>query len=190
MLTGVAQRFLVVAAEDARNRRRFLLSKRWLGFGGGTWSLAMDRERLAEVREGAMRLLARREHSQQELRQKLLLREHPEELIDAAIAELAAENLLSDARFAEEFVRSRREKGFGPQRIRAELRQRGVDPTVAESHLRSPEEDWQARALTLYRRRFGDKPPRDHAERSKRYRFLMGRGFTPDQIRRVLDDQL
>lgn len=149
----------------------------------------MDRDRFAEVRDNALRLLARREHSAQELRQKLLLREHPAELIDAAIRELAEQNLLSDARFAEAFVRSRGTRGYGPQRIRAELRQRGVDPTVAEDSLRSSEEDWQARALAQYRKRFGTQPPRDVAERSKRYRFLMNRGFTTDQVRRVLDDE-
>jgi regulatory protein len=149
----------------------------------------LDRERLSEVREAALRLLARREHSAQELRQKLLLREHPADLIDAALRELAADRLLSDARFAEEFVRSRRDKGFGPQRIRAELRQRGVDPYVAEDHLRSSEQDWQARALTQYRKRFGGQPPRNLAERSKHYRFLINRGFTADQVRRVLDQQ-
>lgn len=147
----------------------------------------MDGDRLTEVREGALRLLARREHSAQELRQKLLRREHPAEVVDAVLQQLAAERLLSDDRFAEEFVRSRRSKGFGPQRIRAELRQRGVDPTVAEGHLRSSEEDWQARALTEYRKRFGDQPPRDLAERGKHYRFLVNRGFTADQIRKVLD---
>lgn len=135
-----------------------------------------------------MRLLARREHSVLELRRKLLQREYPEALVDKAIDALTAENLLSNERFTEEFVRSRRNKGFGPQRIRAELRQRGIDPTVAESHLRAPEEDWQARALAQYRKRFGERAPRDLAERSRHYRFLLNRGFTSEQIRRVLDE--
>lgn len=149
----------------------------------------MDPEQQAEVRDAALQLLARREHSALELRRKLLQREHPEAVVATVIAALAAENLLSDARFAEEFVRSRRDKGFGPQRIRAELRQRGVDPTVAESHLQSSAEDWQARALVQYRKRFGNEPPHDLAERGRRYRFLVNRGFTSDQIRRVLDEQ-
>lgn len=148
----------------------------------------VDAEQYAEVREAAVRLLARREHSALEIRRKLLLREHPADVIDKVIDELVAENLLSNERFAEEFVRSRSNKGFGPQRIRAELRQRGIDPTVAESHLRAPEEDWQARALAQYRKRFGERPPRDLAERSRHYRFLLNRGFTSEQIRRVLDE--
>lgn len=134
-----------------------------------------------------MRLLARREHSKLELRRKLLQREHPQDLINKVLDQLIAENLLSDERFTEEFVRSRSNRGFGPQRIRAELRQRGIDPTVAESHLRAPEEDWQARALEQYRKRFGEQAPRDLAERSRHYRFLLNRGFTSEQIRRVLD---
>jgi regulatory protein len=147
----------------------------------------VERDGLEEVREAGLRLLARREHSAKELRQKLMTRGHPPELIDAALAELAQERLLSEERFAEEFIRARRERGFGPLKIRAELRERGIDDSLADAYLRSPEQDWQARALAQYHKRFGEQPPRDMAERGKRYRFLSSRGFTPEQIRRVLE---
>jgi regulatory protein len=148
----------------------------------------MDQEQLTQVRDAAIRLLARREHSELELRRKLLLRDYPRELIDVVIARLVADDLLSEERFTEAFIRARGTRGIGPQRIRAELQQRGIDPAMIDSHLHSVDEDWQARALEQYRKRFGDQPPRDMAERGKRYRFLINKGFTPDQVRRVLDD--
>src|SRR5690606_1196122 len=142
-------------SRERRNHGCNQLSKlrlsRETGSGSAGRGESVDVEQYARVRETALRLLARREHSTLELRRKLLLREYPESLVDQVIAELAAEKLLSDERFAEEFVRSRREKGYGPRRIQAELYQHGIDPTVAESLLREAEEDWQARALAQYR---------------------------------------
>jgi regulatory protein len=73
-----------------------------------------------------MNYLARREHSQEELRLKLSQRGFSERLINEVIGELRDENLQSDARFAEVFTRSRVAKGYGVYRIRQELRQRGI----------------------------------------------------------------
>lgn len=147
----------------------------------------MDHEQLTQVRDAAIRLLARREHSELELRRKLVQRNFSTELIDAVVAQLLADNLLSEERFTEAFVRARSARGFGPQRIRAELQQRGIEPAMIDNCLRSSEEDWQARALEQYHKRFGEQLPSSMAERSKCYRFLINRGFTPDQVRRVLD---
>jgi regulatory protein len=41
------------------------------------------------------------------------------------------------------------------------------------------------RARAAWRKRFG-QPPADAAERAKQIRFLQGRGFTFDVIRRVI----
>ena len=80
-----------------------------------------------------MDYLARREHSEQELIRKLNSRGFDEELVEIAVAELMADGLLSDARFAEAFVNSRFQRGSGPQKIRAELRERGIAPSLSVS---------------------------------------------------------
>ena len=73
-----------------------------------------------------MGLLARREHSARELSHKLKSRDYDEVSIQAVIESLIDEGLQSDDRFAEQFTRSRVEKGYGPIRIRQELRERGI----------------------------------------------------------------
>ena len=69
----------------------------------------------------------RREHSRTELQRKLAARGHAAEVIEATLAELAAHGLQSDARFIESYVRSALARGHGERKIRAGLRERGID---------------------------------------------------------------
>jgi regulatory protein len=140
----------------------------------------------AAAREAAMRLLARREYAVAEMVQRLRGRGHDEALAITVVDELCDEGLLSEERFVESFVRSRVERGSGPMKIEAELRQRGVDTARAEPHL--AEVDWREQARAVYHQRFGSAaPPADRREWSRRARFLQGRGFTAEQVRRVMD---
>lgn len=142
-----------------------------------------------EARERAIGLLARREHSMRELARKLRQRDYPREVVAAVIEGLAAEGLVSDGRFAEEYARSRRDRGYGPLRIRAELAERGVDDALAEPHLSGDEAGWTALARSARRRRFGASVPQAPRERQRQQRFLAQRGFTFDQIRRAVEDR-
>ncbi len=130
-----------------------------------------------EARAHATRLLARREHSRRELRTKLAARGYEARAIDAALAELASRGLQSDARFVEGFVRSALARGQGELKIRAALRQRGIDDNLASPHLALDDAQWGERAAKALRKRFGAAPPCDCAERAHQVRFLAGRGF-------------
>jgi regulatory protein len=101
---------------------------------------------------------------------------------------LVAEGLLSDQRFSEGFIHSRRERGQGPLRIEAELRQRGVDAECIAGLLDVRDAGWRALAAETRRRRFGDPIPREFSERARQARFLRARGFTEDQVRSALRD--
>lgn len=133
-----------------------------------------------------MALLARREHSRAELQRKLGGRGGDSEAVDGVLEGLAAAGLQSDARFAESLVRSRIEGGYGPVRIRYELRQHAVDETLIEAYLEPYRETWQALARTAAQKRFGEQPVADLKERARQARFLNRRGFTQDQIEAVL----
>ena len=129
------------------------------------------------ARACAVRLLARREHSSLELRRKLGDRGFPHDLIQSLLAELAAEGLQSDARFAEQYVRSRAERGFGPVRIEAELRERGIEDALVREHLDQGEWDWLAQADAARCKRFGAVLPQEWNDRARQARFLQTRGF-------------
>lgn len=134
------------------------------------------------VRRAAMDLLARREHSRHELLSKLSKRFAPE-LLATELERLQDEGLQSDARFTESFIRGRALRGYGPQRIALELRQRGIAAELAETTMAEAEVDWLAQLRTLVDRRFGAGPAADARERARRWRFLQQRGFGSDWIR-------
>ncbi len=123
-------------------------------------------------------MLARREHSRQELRARLARDDYPDDEIDAALAALAASNYQSDQRFAEMLVRSRIRQGYGPQRLRAELRTHHLSDDLIADLLTDAEADWLEQARDQLRRRYGDTAPEDYRERARRMQFLVRRGFS------------
>ncbi|MCW9059052.1 MAG: recombination regulator RecX [Gammaproteobacteria bacterium] len=140
----------------------------------------------ADIRARALGLLARREHSRLELARKLRQRGMAGADLEQVLDELAAARLLSDTRFAEEYARSRASRGYGPLRIRAELRERGIDDAGIQAALAELGEDWCQQARAARQRRFGAESPADLKERARQSRFLQQRGFSPEQIRQAL----
>ncbi len=138
------------------------------------------------VREAALRLLARREHSRRELERKLEARGAEGGVLGAVIEELAAEGLQSDGRYCEVHVRGRFERGYGPRRIRAELREHGLEAALIEQACAEYATRWVERAAAVYERKYAGLPAADATERARRQRFLEQRGFTAEQIRAVL----
>ena len=139
------------------------------------------------IQEGALRLLARREHSRQELVTKLCVRGFEQQDVIDIIDNLADQGLQSDARFAESFARYRIGRGQGPLRIRAELQQRGVEGELIAGALGTEGQDWLELAEKQRRKRFGQAAPETATERVRQQRFLQYRGFSSEHIRYVLD---
>lgn len=135
----------------------------------------------------ALRLLARREHSVRELRDKLVARDVADDIIDSLLAELTGSGLLSDRRFAEVYVRGRFERGYGPRRIQAELRERGVGGNLVDEMLEAWSGSWLESAREQRGKRFGTGLPEDFVARARQMRFLQRRGFTGEQIRAVFN---
>lgn len=133
-----------------------------------------------------MNWLARREHSQFELREKLAAREIEPDVAAEAVARLVADGLVSDARFAESFIAAKMRRGQGPVRIRAELKRRGVGAELIEQHLHDAELDWARSAAEVRRKKFGAPVPVDFPSRARQQRFLEYRGFTGEQIRAAM----
>ncbi len=139
------------------------------------------------IREIALGLLARREHSRRELVLKLRKRGCPEETLQEVIDKLTEEGMQSDPRFAEAFVRNRVDRGTGPLRIKAEMLTRGLDDEIMEVSLEQYKDWWKDLALEVYQKRYGEKPVADYEEKAKRMAFLQSRGFTAEQIRYAVD---
>jgi len=138
------------------------------------------------VRAAALALLAGRDFGRRELTNRLLRRGYPAAHVEAAVAALVAQKLLSEERFLGGFVGQHAAKGHGPQRIRAELRERGVEGEAVEEALEAAGVNWLEAARVARRKRFGTEPPADYRARAKQARFLQYRGFSPEQIRAAL----
>ena len=137
----------------------------------------------ADIRLAAMNLLARREHSVRELRNKLKRRFSDEAVIDEQISRLTLERLQSDARFAESYARQRADKGYGPVRLREELRERGVTEAEVDVALEELKVDWRVLATRVMQKKFGLDAAVDIKEKARRARFMQYRGFAVDHYR-------
>ena len=136
-----------------------------------------------------MDYLARREHGVQELTRKLLIRGFDADSVEVAVQSLIADGLLSDSRFAAAFVHCRFQNGSGPQKIYAELRQRGIDDDLIDVCLESVSEQWLARVREVREKKYGPELPQDFRDRNRQMRFLQQRGFTSEQIYAVFKDE-
>lgn len=143
-----------------------------------------------DINDSAIRLLAMREHSQVELQRKLVQKGFNALAVTQTLQDLIAQNLLSDARFTEAFVLSRRERGSGPVKIQAELQQRGIDNALISRYLDFRDPDWMALAEQVRQKKFGRARPQEYNQKMQQARFLANRGFSHEQIRQVLDAEL
>ena len=142
------------------------------------------------VKGRALRYLSQREHSRVELERKLA--RHVEDTEDAtaqaqiaaALDDLAAKGLLSEARTAESVLNSQGRR-YGVRRLKQTLQGKGLAPELVDSTLQQARGTELERAREVWLRRFGE-PAADAAERAKQMRFLAGRGFEGEVIRRVV----
>lgn len=142
-----------------------------------------------DIRLQAMNLLARREHLRQELVLKLGKRFGADaaDEITAVLDDLETENLLCDQRFAGSYIRQRVGKGYGPDRIRQELRQKGVASELLDIAMDEADVDWVERAAQVRLKKFGPTPPADFQEKARQLRFLNYRGFGGEFAGAALD---
>lgn len=141
------------------------------------------------IRQSALDLLARREHTASELTKKLRLRGYPSEDISTILTALQQQGLLSNQRFIENYIHYRRSKGIGPTRLHAELLERGIDEELIEQALDFTDNAWLAEAFRAWQKRFKNKKPTDFKSRAQQMRFLYYRGFTREQVNSVLESK-
>jgi regulatory protein len=154
------------------------------------------RSAASSPRKIAFDILARREHSVLELREKLLAREFPPDEVEQTIEALLADGLLNEQRFIDSFLASYTRRGHGPLWLRAELERRGITSAeiavaLASQEIAGQPVDWPAQARAVREKRFGPAQPADYKDRARQSRFLQYRGFSSEQLRQAFtsDDE-
>jgi len=138
-------------------------------------------EALGPTRQAAFRSLARREYGANELLERLCLKGFPRQAVEFVIKQLQEKDLQSDERFVEVFVRSRKSRGQGPVRIRADLQQLSISEALI-THYLDAENEWGALAKQVRDKRFGVLTKISREEKARQQRFLYYRGFSMEQI--------
>lgn len=140
------------------------------------------------LRQKALALLAMRDYCSFDLKQKLTKYCDDLKLIESVLQELQEKGWQSDARFVASFIRYRAQKGYGPQRIRAELSQKQLDKHFIEEALEESEQNWTENAEKVRIKHFGAKAPADYKSQAKQQRFLQYRGFDIHTIHSLYRD--
>lgn len=129
-------------------------------------------------------LLSKREYSEAQLRQKLKLKEYESEEIEQAIERAKENRWQSDERFCASYLRYRALQGYGPRRLRQELRQKGVKDSVISLEMEQCEIDW----FELAEQVFEKKRPAvwDLKAKQKMWRYMVSHGFANDHFSHLM----
>ena len=137
------------------------------------------------MRAFAYRLLGRREYSVFELDRRIQQKWPGADGIAELVEALVEENLVSDERYTESFVRFRTQRFQGPLKIKAALRGKGISDSLISRELDAYCGEWtELAAQWLQRQNPGEIT---FEAKKKYYRRLTSRGFTHEQAMNALD---
>ena len=139
-----------------------------------------------DIRKKILDLLSRREHSKYELVLKLERRVDSSDKLLKEIDKISDQNLQSDERFSESYIRSRYNSGFGPSRIKYDLSKRRVAELIINNAFRDIDLNWLEKLKKENIKKYGNENPKNMQELSKRTKFFVQRGFDQEMIRKII----
>jgi regulatory protein len=133
-----------------------------------------------------LQLLARRELSEAQVRQRLARRGYAADDIETAIARLLEERALDDRRVAAAIAHTEtRVRGRGRLRVKRQIEAAGISPSLAQDAVDAVFGEIDADALltaALERRLRGRTTIADDREYQRLYRYLVTQGFDSDRV--------
>jgi regulatory protein len=134
----------------------------------------------------ALRMLARRELSEVQVRQRLTRRGESQESIDEAIARLKSDRSLDDERVASAIARTQAAgRNRGRRRVLQQIEAAGIDKSIASRAVDQVFQDLDPDALlsaSLEKRLRGRERIADDREFQRLFRYLSAQGFDSDRI--------
>lgn len=134
------------------------------------------------LRHKAIELLARREYSYSELEKKLSVLSEDFETIEKILNWLIEMELQSDTRFAQMYLRSKALSGYGPVRIKLDLKQKGINEFLIENSFEALAFEWDEEVDRLIIKKVKDLSLEDMKLKNKVMGYLQRRGYTLNQI--------
>ena len=149
-------------------------------------------KKLVLLKKRALYYLGKREYSRKELHEKITpFSESPEltrQQVNQILTELESKDWLSDRRFADQFVFSKKRK-FGLKKMEYELKMRGVNEIIIHNALNEIKSEEYNLAKNIWEKKFR-KLPENPEERLKQMRFLQSRGINSALIHQILSGKL
>ncbi|MGL4733642.1 MAG: regulatory protein RecX [Enterovibrio sp.] len=141
----------------------------------------------ATCRDHALRLLAMRDHSEKELRQKLHKKQYAEADIADALNFCKKNGWIQEQQVAENFLQQCVLKGYGWLRICSQAKLRGINANRLVVAVKNGEYDWDELAFAELKRCMRGAPlfPLSMKERQKWQNYLLRRGFSYAQIEKA-----
>lgn len=142
-----------------------------------------------QIMDAALKILSRRAHTAQELRNKLFRKEFSRTEIDFAVAECLRRNFINDRLFAEDYTEELKSKGCGPHKIKLMLYKKGIDKEIINDVAGGKDNDESALAMEVLAKKMKSlaREPDLNKRREKAFRFMISRGFTSDVIRKIFE---
>ena len=147
----------------------------------------VDQGKFTDAYNKSLDFLSYREHSELELKNKLLKKGFESSLIYEVIDILVARKLVNNERFADAYVSSRKRKGFGPKKIFFELQQRGIQESISDKVIFNDSNDWRTLAQKVFLKKFKNGVSTDFKEKSKQQNFMISRGFRFQEIESIFN---
>jgi len=145
-----------------------------------------------EAKISALRFLSIRNHSLNELKQKLIKKKYSLNVIQRVLDELINLNYLNDKKFADQFYNELLNKGFGPLKIKNEMIKRGIEikaiDEILQDYFNNDEEQIKVILKYLQKNKFSKKL-KTKKEFQKVYNHLAGRGFSSSAILKSLKEK-
>ena len=134
------------------------------------------------AKKRAMHLLERMDRTEQQLREKLLASDYPEECVEDAIFYVKSFHYLDDSRYAENFTRYSKEK-LSRQQIKQKLMTKGISRELIEDAIESEyDADERQHIRQLLEKKHFDSANCDEGEFRRIYQYILRRGFRSNDI--------
>ena len=141
--------------------------------------------------DAAIRILTSRGHTARELALKLKKRRIKPDLADQVVAECKRLNYIDDTDTAQRYLEELKRKNYGRRYVRSAMRKKGIDAATIENTLEEGythfEELENAKRLVAKKQSTFNREKDPRKRKSKSYRYLHGRGFSPDTISTVIN---
>ena len=134
-----------------------------------------------------LRYLAKRDYTCRELMNICEEKGFAQNLIHDQLQQLMATGYINEKRFASNFTRNKKARGFGPKAIAFALNLRGISDDIIAENTKISDNSWLVEMKRLLVKRFKNDLS-DPKVRVKAMRFLLNKGFTRTQVFLVLKE--